>query len=524
MTQPDATPAAPSSVVIIGAGPAGLTAAYKLAQRGVAATILEADDVVGGISRTVERDGWRFDIGGHRFFTKVREVDDLWFEILGPDEFLQRPRMSRILYRGKLYDYPLKPVNVVTNIGAFEAVRCVASYGWAKIHPPEDTSNLEGFYVSQFGRRLYEHFFRRYNEKVWGVPTREMSADFGAQRSKGMSLMTAIGDALTPKAIKNRRGKGEQVTSLIESFNYPKYGPGQMWERCAELVTEAGSEILFGAEVVRIRHRDGAAYEVDVLVDGNEKTFPCEHVISSMPFRTLVRALDPPPPPEVRDAAAGLTYRDFMTVALVVPVEYSFPDNWIYIHDPGVKVGRIQNFGSWSPYLVKEGRTCLGLEFFVNEGDDMWTRSDEDLVAQGKRELALLGLADPDRVEAGYVVRMPKAYPVYDEHYKDNVAIMRDWIADNVANVMPTGRNGMHKYNNQDHSMMTAILSVDNLFGAHNDVWSVNVEDRYHEVRDDAESGGERGDRGERGTGRAAPVLPRSAFVAAAAARRAEVE
>jgi protoporphyrinogen oxidase len=434
--------------------------------------------------------------------------------------------MSRILSRGKLYDYPLKPVNALRNLGPVEAVRCVGSYAWVKVRPPEDTSNLEGFYVSQFGWRLYEHFFRRYNEKVWGVPTKEMSADFGAQRSKGMSLMTAIADALTPKAIKNRRGKGEQVTSLIESFNYPKYGPGQMWEKAAEIVTAAGSEIVFGAKVVRIRHRDGAAYEVVAEVDGQERAYPCSHVISSMPFRSLIRAIDPPVPDDVRKAAEGLTYRDFMTVALVVPVEFSFPDNWIYIHDPAVKVGRIQNFGSWSPYLVKEGRTCLGLEFFVNEGDEMWTKSDEDLIEQGKRELQALGLADASKVEAGYVVRMPKAYPVYDEFYKDNVNVLREWIAAHAPNIMPTGRNGMHKYNNQDHSMMTAILSVDNIFGAHNDVWSVNVEERYHEVRDDAEAGGEAGRdgsrNGERGTGRDAPVLPRSAIDAAAEQRRGE--
>jgi protoporphyrinogen oxidase len=501
------------AIVIIGAGPAGLTAAYQLTKRGVTATILEADDIVGGISRTVERDGWRFDIGGHRFFTKVREVDDLWFEILGADEFLQRPRMSRILYRGKLYDYPLKPVNALRNLGPVEAVRCVASYGWAKVRPPEDTSNLEGFYVSQFGWRLYEHFFRRYNEKVWGVPTREMSADFGAQRSKGMSLMTAIADAMTPKSWKARKSKGEQVTSLIESFNYPKYGPGQMWEKATEIVTAAGSEVLFDTKVTRIAHRDGAAYEVAAVHDGEERVFPCTHVISSMPFRSLIRALDPPAPDEVRAAAEGLTYRDFMTVALVVPQEYSFPDNWIYIHDPAVKVGRIQNFGSWSPYLVKEGRTCLGLEFFVNEGDDMWTKSDEDLVEQAKREVQHLNLADASKVEAGYVVRMPKAYPVYDERYKDNVAILRDWIAANAPNILPTGRNGMHKYNNQDHSMVTAMLSVENIFGGHNDVWSVNVEDEYHEEAAPGPSD-------EGGTGRDAPVLPRASIDAAAARRR----
>jgi protoporphyrinogen oxidase len=518
-------PAAPSSeVVIVGAGPAGLTAAYQLTKHGGRAVILEADETVGGISRTVERDGWRFDIGGHRFFTKVKEVDDLWFEILGADEFLQRPRMSRILYRGKLYDYPLKPLNALRNLGPVEAVRCVGSYAVAKVRPPEDTSNLEGFYVSQFGWRLYEHFFRRYNEKVWGVPTREMSADFGAQRSKGMSLMTAIGDALTPSWYKARKGKGRQVTSLIESFNYPKYGPGQMWEKAAAIVTEAGSDLIFDAEVVTIRHRDGAAYEIVARVNGEPRTFPCSTVISSMPFRDLIRAMDPPAPEPVRKAAEGLTYRDFMTVALVVPMEYSFPDNWIYIHDPAVSVGRIQNFGSWSPYLVKEGRTCLGLEFFVNEGDVMWTKSDEDLVAQAKRELQQLGLADSSKVEAGYVVRMPKAYPVYDEYYKDNVAVLREWIGAYAPNVMPTGRNGMHKYNNQDHSMMTALLSVENLYGARNDVWSVNVEEEYHEEGPaNAGSVSPGSVPSGAGTGRDAPVLPRAAIDAAAQRRSEDV-
>jgi protoporphyrinogen oxidase len=506
----DPTPSAPR-VVIIGAGPAGLTAAYALLKSGITSTILEADHVVGGISRTVERDGWRFDIGGHRFFTKVQPVEDLWFEILGPDEFLRRPRMSRILYRGKLYDYPLKAVNVLRNLGFIEAVRCVLSYLWVRVRPPKDTSNLEGYYTRQFGRRLYEHFFNHYNQKVWGVPTSEISADFGAQRVKGMSLMTAIRDALTPRAWKLRRAKGSQVTSLIESFNYPKYGPGQMWERCAELVTERGSELLLDAEVTRIAHRDGVAYEVTARVGGAERTFHCTHVVSSMPFRTLVEVIDPPVPQEVLSAAKGLTYRDFITVALVVPQEYSFPDNWIYVHDPTVKVGRVQNFGSWSPYLVKEGRTCLGLELFVNEGDSTWTMADADLVALAKREIEYLGLADASKVEAGYVVRMPKAYPVYDEHYQRNVEVMRDWIARYAPNIMPTGRNGMHKYNNQDHSMLTAMLSVENILGARHDVWTVNVESEYHEEQ----VGSDRP-----ATGRDAPVLPRAAIDRAAAERQ----
>ncbi len=462
-----ADPAAPPSpeVVVIGAGPAGLTAAYMLSKRGHTATILEADDVVGGISRTVERDGWRFDIGGHRFFTKVGPVDDLWFEILGEDEFLRRPRMSRIYYKGKLYDYPIKPVNALRNLGFVEAVRCVLSYLWVRVRPPRDQSSLEGYIAKNYGWRLYRHFFKTYSEKVWGVPTDQISADWGGQRIKGMSLFRAVWEPLRSQVFRRRRDRSQQVTSLIEEFNYPKYGPGQMWEKAAE----------------------------------------------------LLRAMDPPPPPDVIAAADGLTYRDFMTVALVVPQEYSFPDNWIYIHDPEVKVGRIQNFGSWSPYLVKEGRTCLGLEFFVNEGDAMWTKPDADLVEQAKDELQRLGLGDASRVEAGYVVRIPKAYPVYDEHYSGHVEVLRRWLDGNAPNVFPVGRNGMHRYNNQDHSMFTAMLSVENVFGAHHDVWSVNVEEEYHEETSSPEGGNGR----RNGTGRDAPVLPRDAIENAARARAA---
>ncbi len=512
---------APESVVIIGAGPAGLTAAYALSKRGAASTVLEADSVVGGISRTVERDGWRFDIGGHRFFTKVDPVDALWFEILGEDEFLQRPRMSRIYYQGKLIDYPLVPMNALRSLGVVEAVRCVGSYTAARIRPPEDQTNFEGFLVARFGWRLYRHFFKTYTEKLWGVPATEITADFGAQRVKDMSLMRAAVDALTPKKLKQRKGKAQQTTSLIETFNYPKYGPGQMWEKAAELVSDAGTKIVFDAEVTGVHVEDGRAVAVTAETDGMPSRYEASHVISSMPMGALLRAMDPPAPPEVLAAADGLTYRDFITVALVLPQEYSFPDNWIYIHDPGVGVGRIQNFGSWSPYLVKEGRTCLGLEFFVNEGDSMWTKPDEELISQAKGELEYLGLGDASQVEAGYVVRMPKAYPVYDEHYERNVDIMREWIAGHCPNVFPVGRNGMHRYNNQDHSMYTALLSVENIYGADHDVWSVNVEEEYHE-----EAGGPTRDHrtgsGNHGTGRDAPVLPRDAIERAAATRREE--
>ncbi len=505
--------AAPLRVVVIGAGPAGLTAAYQLTKAGVTSTILEATDVVGGISQTAERDGWRFDIGGHRFFTKVQPVESLWHEILDDDEFLLRPRMSRIYYQGKYYDYPIKPLNALRNLGFLEALRCVASYLWAKVRPPTDQSTLEGYVVADYGRRLYEHFFRTYNIKVWGVDPANLSADFGAQRIKGMSLWHAVWEPIRSRLVGRRADRAKQVTSLIEEFQYPKYGPGMMWERCAELVEAAGCEVVFDQRVRRLQRGDDGVTTV-VAVDGAgvETTYEADHVISTMPLPYLVQSMDPPAPPEVLEAAAGLGFRDFLTVALVVPEADGFPDNWIYIHSPDVAVGRIQNFGSWSPYLVKDGRTCLGLEYFVFEGDGMWTKADEDLVDLATQELEQLGLARAGAVESGYVVRMPRAYPVYDEGYQAKVAVLRDWLAEAAPNAHPVGRNGMHKYNNQDHSMLTAMLSVENIVtGSAHDVWSVNVEADYHEVDADRPSVaadwiGTAGD-GD-GTGRGAPVVP----------------
>jgi protoporphyrinogen oxidase len=471
-------------IVIIGAGPAGLTAAYVLSKRDVPSTVLESDAVVGGISRTAVADGWRFDIGGHRFFTKVQAVEDLWFEILGKDDFLRRPRLSRIYYRGKFYDYPISAMNALKNLGPIEALRCVGSYLWVRVHPPKDTSTLEGFVASRFGWRLYRHFFKTQSEKVWGVPCTEIQADWGAQRIKNLSLFRAVWEALKPKRVRRKADKSKQVTSLIEEFNYPKYGPGMMWERCYELVTARGTKVVFDSCVSKIEHRAGRAVAVTADTAGVPSRYECTDVISSMPIGALLRAMDPPIPPEVEKAADALRYRDFITVALVVPEDAGFPDNWIYINDPTVAVGRIQNFGSWSPYLVKDGRTCLGLEFFVFEGDDMWTKADADLVEQGKQELVQIGLLDDvSKVEAGYVVRMPKAYPMYDADYKDNVQVLADWVGKHTPNVYPVGRNGMHRYNNQDHSMYTAMLSVENIFGADHDIWDVNVEEEYHEER-----------------------------------------
>jgi protoporphyrinogen oxidase len=504
--QPDAgAPGADGPVVVIGAGPAGLTAAHRLVESGDPVVVVEGDSVVGGISRTVERDGWRFDIGGHRFFTKVKPVEEFWHQVLPPEEFLLRPRMSRIYYGGKFYDYPIKLGNALSNLGILEAVRCGLSFLWVRIHPPKNQDTLEGYIVSNYGWRLYHHFFKTYNEKVWGVSASELSADWGAQRIKGMSLWNAVWEPVRSSLAGARRDRSKQVTSLIEEFEYPKYGPGMMWERAAEQVVAGGGEVRMETAATAVHVEDGRAVAVTVESDGTSTRLPASHVISSMPFTALARIVDPPVPPEVAAAADDLHYRDFLTVALVVPEERGFPDNWIYIHSPDVQVGRIQNFGSWSPYLVKDGRTCLGMEYFVFEGDELWAAADDDLVALATKELATIGLVDPSDIEAGYVVRMPKAYPVYDDVYRDNVDVLRKWFEVHAPNVHPIGRNGMHKYNNQDHSMYTAMLTVENIHGANHDIWSVNVEEEYHEVDD---GGTQRGDKGGR-TGRDAPVVPR---------------
>jgi protoporphyrinogen oxidase len=469
-------------VVILGAGPAGLTAAYELNRHSVPVTVLEKDPrFVGGLARTVEHDGYRFDIGGHRFFSKSREIEDLWSEIMG-DELLTCARISRIYYRGKYFDYPLRPANALKNLGPIESLRCLLSYAWARIRPVRNPRSLEDWVRNQFGYRLFSIFFKTYTEKVWGISTSELSADWAAQRIKGLNLAETIRHALLPKRL--TAGKRDAVIkTLIDRFRYPRLGPGQLWERVTGQLVAKGNAVLMGAEVRSIRHSGGAVRSVLIREGSADRVIEGSEFISTMPIRDLIERCDPPLPTPVREAAAQLKYRDFVTVAVVVKRASVFPDNWIYIHDPSVKVGRIQNFKNWSPDMVADPRTtCLGLEYFCFEGDGLWTSSDQELVELARRELVALGICRADEVAWGVAVRMQKAYPVYDDQYREQVAMVRQYLERALPNLHLVGRNGMHHYNNQDHSMMTALLAARNIAtGTSYDVWKVNSDAEYLE-------------------------------------------
>jgi protoporphyrinogen oxidase len=457
---------------ILGAGPAGLTAAYTLARRGRPGAVFEADGTVGGIAKTIEFDGYRFDLGGHRFFSKLEQVERMWEEMLGT-EFLKRPRLSRIYYDGKYFDYPITAKDVVARLGLWESFRCALSYLWSSRHRNSDAETFEDWVTSRFGRRLYDAFFRSYTEKVWGIPGSEIRSLWAAQRIKNFSLGKAI---LTILGLRR-----EHVTTLIEEFRYPRLGPGQMWDAFAAHAEENGIPVHLKQCCISIAHADNRVRSIVLQQNGDLHEHTVDAVVSSMPLSELIVALDPPAPVEVQAAARNLHYRDLVLVALMTTEEAPFPDNWIYLHDPETRAGRVQNYGAWSDGMVRPGTTCLGVEYFSFEDDDIWNMPDEQAVELAKMELARIGLIDPSKVVDGVKVLVRKAYPMYDSVYEDAVKTIRSYL-ERFENLQTCGRNGLHRYNNQDHSMWTAILATLNVIdGSEHDVWSVNVEAEYLE-------------------------------------------
>jgi protoporphyrinogen oxidase len=459
-------------VVIIGAGPAGLTAAYELTKHNVNAVVFERADKVGGIARTENYKGYRFDIGGHRFYTKIHGINEIWQEVL-QDDFISVPRLSRIYYRGRFFSYPLEPLNALMNLGLKDSFLILLSYLQAKLRPLSEEETFEQWVVNRFGRRLYETFFKTYTEKVWGIPCQNIRADWAAQRIQGMSLK---------KALLNAFFSANDTKSLIKTFWYPILGPGLMWERMTQVLEQRSTPVYLESGLIRLEHHHWKITRVFIKQDGEEKEVYGDQYISSIPISVLVRSLDPPPPPPVLRAVESLNYRDFIQVSLVVDHPDLFPDNWIYIHSPQFQVGRIQNFKNWSRAMVPDPqKTCLGLEYFCSAGDELWLMSDAELLDLAGQEVVALGLVSHvSLIEDGVVIRQPKAYPVYDGEYSHSLRIIKNYLMQ-FENLQTIGRNGMHRYNNQDHSMLTGILAARNVLGSQYDLWDVNTDCAYYE-------------------------------------------
>jgi protoporphyrinogen oxidase len=458
-------------VVIIGAGPAGLAAGYELIGHGRQTVILERDTRVGGIARTESYKDYYFDIGGHRFFTKNKEINRLWQDLLG-DDLLTVKRLSRIYYRGKYFNYPLRPANAFFNLGPLESVQILISYLKARLFPSTEEKNFEQWVTNRFGARLYQTFFKTYTEKVWGIPCSEIRADWAAQRIKGLSLLVAVANAMFG---------GQKTKSLIEEFSYPKFGPGMMWQGFMDQIVAENGEVRLKAEVSALHHDRDMITAVSYRNGSETETMDTAQCISSIPVPKLVQLLKPQPPKEVLQAASQLSYRAFLIVVLIIDSPTLFPDQWLYIHSPKVKVGRIQNFKNWSRFMVPDqNHTSLGMEYFCNENDQMWNMPDSELVETAITDMTELGLAEKSRVIDSYVVRQSHAYPIYDSEYRKNLQMVRDYLG-SFGNLQTIGRSGMHRYNNMDHSMQTGILAAKNCLGEKYDLWTVNEEKSYLE-------------------------------------------
>ncbi len=460
-----------ADVIILGAGPAGLAAAYELSAKGVSCIVIERDSVVGGLAKTVEYKGHLFDLGGHPFYTKVALIERLWHEILGAD-FLARPRLSRIYYRSRFFDYPLEPLNAVRGLGLFEIFLCGLSYLRSHVFPEKPETNLARWVSKRFGRRLFKMFFESYTEKVWGIPCTELSADWAAQRIRGLSFSALLKHALNGR--KTHNGKN-QIKTLIREFHYPRRGPGMMWSKIQEILQQRGSQVIVNAPVEKILWREGRI----TGVEAGGRLYTGKHFINNVAIHDFFKMMDTAPPTKVRQTALDLHYRDFITVGLIVRGTNLFPDNWIYVHEPAVQVGRIQNYSNWSREMSPDPNhtSSLGMEYFCFEDD---ASSDEDLLALAKRELASLGLVKAADILDGKVVRVPKAYPVYDDTYRESLQVVRNFV-ESVPNLQLVGRNGMHRYNNQDHSMLTALMAARNILGADFDLWQMHGDTEYLE-------------------------------------------
>jgi protoporphyrinogen oxidase len=461
-------------IIIVGAGPAGLTAAFELARNGQEVIIIEKESQVGGISKTMNYNGYLFDLGGHRFFTKYQEVERIWHEVL-PDDFLKRPRLSRIYFNGKLFYYPLKPFNALFNLGPARATSALLSYIKARIKPYKNPETFEQWVINQFGRKLFEIFFKTYTEKVWGIPCTEISADWAAQRIKNLSLGKAVLNAF------GLSGKNK-IRTLIDEFLYPRRGPGQFWEKMAELVTKMGGQIVLKTTVKKIRYGENS---ISAIVENNSQRneISGQRIISSAPLPETILFLEPQAPEQVQKAARMLKYRDFFTVCLVIKKQDLFPDNWIYIHSPEITAGRMQNFKNWSPEMVADtNNTSVGLEYFCSSTDPIWSEPDSQLIAMAVKDMETLKMARKSEIIDGTAIRVPRAYPVYEPGYQKNIEIIKNYLTC-LPLIQVIGRNGLHRYNNQDHSMLMGLYAASNVLGGNHSVWGVNVEEEYHEFK-----------------------------------------
>lgn len=477
-------------VIIFGAGPAGLTAGYELEKNKKQVQIFEADrQYVGGIARTASYKEFKFDIGGHRFFTKSGKVKELWQEILEPENWKYNvPRLSRIYFDGKFFAYPLKAFDTLFKLGILKSTFYISSYLYFKIFPIKNVRSFEDWVTNNFGKQLYLAFFKTYTEKVWGISCKEISADWAAQRIKGLSLTEAIINAIKSLVPQKKNSNKKVIKTLIDNFDYPIYGPGMLWESAKNKIDSLGGKILMDSKVTKVQLKDKTVKYCEI--NNDEKQYFANDFISTLPIKELINIIEPTPPSVVIEAANQLKYRDFLTVVLILNEESVFPDNWIYIHEPNVRLGRIQNFKNWSSEMVPQvSQTSLGLEYFCNEGDDLWEKKDEELISFGLEEVVQIGITKTASFLDGTVVRMPKAYPVYDENYKKNVLVIRNWLTSNVQNLQLVGRNGMHMYNNQDHSMLSAYYAARNLLGETWDPWLVNADAEYHEEENDLQTG-----------------------------------